>query len=86
KTEIQSVLNAAACPRRNGKKFQQMCWKSCQKTQNSVLPEAKIYYVMQLKSFNATEHSSQRRALTIVQFQPQALKSTHITIPTNIYE
>ncbi|CAI2191635.1 16615_t:CDS:1, partial [Funneliformis geosporum] len=34
---------------------------------------------------NATEHSS-RRVLTSVQPQPRALRSTHIAIPTNIYE
>ncbi|CAI2198338.1 14421_t:CDS:1, partial [Funneliformis geosporum] len=34
---------------------------------------------------NATEHSLQR-VLTLVQPQPQALRSTHIAIPTNIYK
>jgi len=47
-------------------------------------PIAKVK--QQLKSFNATEYSSWRRVLTTVQFQPRALRSTHIAIPTNIYE
>ena len=47
-------------------------------------PIAKVK--QQLKPFNATEHSLRRRALITVQFQPWALRSTHIAIPINIYE